>query len=88
MIQNTRIASDDEKSLILQYIVTNYYSKSPPTYSLESWKNASFIVLEVQNLDSKIVVVNKIANDSNEILNIISAYYLLFNDNTIQDIND
>lgn len=90
MIKHTRLANEEEKTSIIRYL--NQDMESDNTWSVNrlenDWTSASFVVLEVQDLEGKIVVLNKVNNLAENILDIITAHYLLNSDNSVSDISN
>lgn len=98
MIQNTRLATSEEKDLIIQHL-KGYSNPHPSTwpdmdyeenvsFSYNDWQSASFIIIEVKDLEGKIVVVNQVSKNVEAVLDIMTAHYLLHHDNTISDISN
>lgn len=87
MIKQTRLASNDEKEKVLAFISHSLGSFNSDSEELaeinhsdeyfQNWKNASFIVIEVEDFAEKLVVANKISPHSGEVLDINTAYFLI-----------
>ncbi|NJO00269.1 MAG: hypothetical protein HC880_00130 [Bacteroidia bacterium] len=98
MIKKTRLATPEEKSLIIHYIKGSQNGETPSFLlwsnfnntgnSEELWQSASFTVIEVQDFDGKIVVMNQVSNSLGNVLDVITAHYLLNNDNSVVDISN
>ena len=98
MIKNTRLATEEEKSVIISYILGSNRNSNASFFlfknaeaHFELANSASFIILEVNGLESKIVVVNYIVNNTGameDVMDINTAHYLLNDDNTIVDISN
>lgn len=98
MIQNTRLATPEERATIIRFIrrqenpnlseeelhVLSNSSSRPQAY----WQAASFIVIEIQNFDEKLVVVNQVSSNTNHTLNVLTVHYLLQEDNNVIDLNE
>ncbi len=97
MIKTTRIATDHEKSLVLNYITEQakpqessfwfWTTSSPQSGQDQRWESASFIVLEVQDLEGKIIVVNHVDHSSAQVLDITTAHYMLYQDGSVTDLS-
>lgn len=96
MIRNTRLATEEEKSLVIHYIIKNSYTNEQDFHVVRQkeweadyvlWEKASFIVIEVQDFDSKIIVVNHVTSSYQDFLDVVTAHYLLHYDNSITDIS-
>lgn len=89
MIKHTRLANDEERTTIIHYLSQAQREERIDEWpSNMDWASASFIVLEVQDLEGKIVVLNKVHNLAEDILDIITAHYLLHSDNSVTDISN
>ena len=89
MIKKTRLATDEEKTLLIHYIVQNQVEDGWGNYQnhqQEHWQSASFVVIEVGGLEGKIIVVNQINQAEDNFLDIVTAHYLLHQDNTVSDL--
>lgn len=98
MIRNTRLATAEEKATIIRFIhwqenpsLTEEELQTFPGSSNELqvyWQSASFIVIEIQNYEERLVVVNRVSSNTSHMLDVWTVHYLLQEDNTVIDLNE
>lgn len=96
MIKTTRLATEQEKSVIIAYLQktspqeadSDFFTWSETNPSKKhDWNSASFVVLEVKDLEEKIVIVNQVMANSSDALDIATNHYLLSENNDVIDIS-